>query len=114
LVSLHSCYIGFAGAAPQHNVIGLYGLEYRFIQSDSVGICNTLGNNNKPMCVSKQKVLMNMGPISNGCRDGKMKISITCVRIKDCRHELRRAARSTLQRVQKCIEDGGETFENLL
>ena len=38
----------------------------------------------------------------------------TCVRIKDRRHELRRATRSTLQRVYKCIEVGGGIFENLL
>jgi hypothetical protein len=30
------------------------------------------------------------------------------------RHELRRAKRSTLQRVHKCIEIGGGIFENLL
>jgi len=30
------------------------------------------------------------------------------------RHELRRATRSTLQRVHKCIEVGGDIFENLL
>ena len=35
------------------------------------------------------------------------------VRINDRRHELRRATRSTLQRVHKCIEVGG-IFENLL
>jgi hypothetical protein len=33
-----------------------------------------------------------------------------CVRLKDRRHELRRATRSTLQR----IELGGGIFENLL
>jgi hypothetical protein len=31
LVSLHDCYIGFAAAAPHHNVIGPSGLEYRLI-----------------------------------------------------------------------------------
>jgi hypothetical protein len=31
LVSLHYCYIGFAGAAPQFNSIGPYWFEYRFI-----------------------------------------------------------------------------------
>jgi len=37
-----------------------------------------------------------------------------CVRkTLEC-HELRRATRSTLQRVHKCIEDGGGIFENLL
>ena len=36
------------------------------------------------------------------------------VRINERRHELRRATRSTLQRVQKCIEVGGGIFENLL
>jgi len=36
------------------------------------------------------------------------------VRIKDRRHELRRATRSTPQLVHKCIEVGGGTFENLL
>ena len=34
--------------------------------------------------------------------------------IKDRRHGLRRATRSTLQRVRKCIEVGGGIFENLL
>ena len=42
------------------------------------------------------------------------RINIACVRIKDRRHELRRATRSTLQRVHKCIEVGGGIFENLL
>ena len=41
-------------------------------------------------------------------------INNACVRIKDRRHELRRATRSTLQRVHKCIEAGGGIFENLL
>ena len=36
------------------------------------------------------------------------------VSIKDGRHNLRRATRSTLQRVHKCIEVGGGIFENLL
>ena len=36
------------------------------------------------------------------------------IRIKDRRHELRRATRSTLQRVHKRIEVGGGIFENLL
>ena len=36
------------------------------------------------------------------------------VRINDRRHELRRATRSTLQRVHKFIEVGGGIFENLL
>ena len=37
-----------------------------------------------------------------------------CVRkTLEC-HELRRATRSTLQRVHKCSEVGGGTFENLL
>jgi hypothetical protein len=31
LVYLHDCSIRFAGAAPQHNAIGLYGLQNRFI-----------------------------------------------------------------------------------
>jgi hypothetical protein len=31
LVSLHDCYIGFAGAAPQLNSIGPYRFEYCFI-----------------------------------------------------------------------------------
>ena len=39
---------------------------------------------------------------------------VACVRIKDRRHELRRATRSNLQRVHKCIEVGGGIFENLL
>ena len=42
------------------------------------------------------------------------RINSACVRIKDRRHELRRATRSTLQRVHKCIEVGGGIFENLL
>jgi len=37
-------------------------------------------------------------------------INNACVRIKDRRHELRRATRSTLQRVHKCIEVGGGIF----
>jgi len=36
------------------------------------------------------------------------------VRINNRRHELRRATRSTLQRVHKCIEVGGGIFEKLL
>jgi len=36
------------------------------------------------------------------------------VRINDRRHELRRATRSTLQRVHKCFEVGGGIVENLL
>ena len=31
LVSLHDCYIGFAGATPQFDAIGPYRLEYCFI-----------------------------------------------------------------------------------
>ena len=31
LVSLHDCYTGFAGAAPQFISIGPYRFEYRFI-----------------------------------------------------------------------------------
>ena len=42
------------------------------------------------------------------------RINIACVRMKDRRHELRHATRSTLQRVHKCIEVGGGIFENLL
>jgi len=42
------------------------------------------------------------------------RINNACARIKDRRHKLRRATRSTLQRVQKCIEVGGGIFENLL
>ena len=42
------------------------------------------------------------------------RINNACVRIKDGRHELRRATLSTLQRVHKCIEAGGTIFENLL
>jgi hypothetical protein len=40
--------------------------------------------------------------------------TLECVRVKDRRHELRRATRTTLQRVHKCIEFGGGIFENLL
>ena len=42
------------------------------------------------------------------------RINNACVHIKDRRHELRRATRSTLQRVHKFIEVGGGFFENLL
>ena len=42
------------------------------------------------------------------------RINNACVHIKDRRHELRHATRSTLQRVHKCIEVGGGIFENLL
>jgi len=42
------------------------------------------------------------------------RINIACVCIKDRRHELRHATRSTLQRVRKRIEVGGGIFENLL
>ena len=42
------------------------------------------------------------------------RINNACVRLKVRRHELRRATRSTLQRVHKCIEVGGGIFENLL
>jgi len=42
------------------------------------------------------------------------RINNVCVRINDRRHELRRATRSTLQRVHKCIEVGSGIFENLL
>ena len=48
------------------------------------------------------------------CADLVARINNVCVRIKDRRHELRRATRSTLQRVDKCIEVGGGIFENLL
>ena len=48
------------------------------------------------------------------CADLVARINNTCVRIKDRRHELRRATHSTLQRVHKCIEVGGGIFENLL
>jgi hypothetical protein len=47
------------------------------------------------------------------CADVAARINIACVRT-DSRHELRRATRSTLQRVHKCIEVGGGIFENLL
>ena len=42
------------------------------------------------------------------------RINNACVPIKDRRHELRRATRSNLQRVHKCIEVGGGIFEYLL
>ena len=42
------------------------------------------------------------------------RINIACVRIKDRRHELRHATRSTLQRVHKFIEVGGGIFEKFL
>lgn len=48
------------------------------------------------------------------CADLVARINNACVRIKDRRHELRRTTRSTLQRVDKCIEVGGGIFENLL
>ena len=41
-------------------------------------------------------------------------VCAACFRINDGRHELRRATRSILQRVHKCIEVGGGIFENLL
>jgi len=41
------------------------------------------------------------------------RINNAYVRINDRRHELRRATRSTLQRVHKCNEVGGGIFENL-
>jgi len=47
------------------------------------------------------------------CDDLVARITSACVRIKDRRHELWRATRSTLQRVHKCIEVGGGIFENL-
>ena len=47
------------------------------------------------------------------CADLVARINNACVRM-DRRHELRRATRSTLQRVDKCIEVGGGIFENLL
>ena len=48
------------------------------------------------------------------CADFVTRINNACVRIKDCRHELRRATLITLQRVHKCIEVCGGIFENLL
>ena len=48
------------------------------------------------------------------CADLVACINIACVHIKDRHHELRRATRSTLQRVHKCIEVGGGISENLL
>jgi len=41
-------------------------------------------------------------------------VANACVHINDRRHELRRATRSTLQRVHNFIEVGGGIFENLL
>ena len=94
--------------------------------------------------ILSKKVHMNMGPTLNGYRDivkedtdhpastnsnyiisnitTKVdtradlvaRVNNACVRIKDRRHELRRATHSTLQRVHKCIEVGGGIFENLL
>ena len=40
-------------------------------------------------------------------------INNACVHIKDRCHELRRATRSTLQRVHKCVEVGGCIYESL-
>ena len=48
------------------------------------------------------------------CVANVARINNACVRIKDRRHELRRATRSTMQHVHKCIEVGGGIFENLL
>jgi len=48
------------------------------------------------------------------CAANVARINNACVHIKDRRHELRRATRSTLQRVHKFIEVGGGFFENLL
>jgi hypothetical protein len=56
------------------------------------------------MCDPKQKVPMNTGPILDGYQD------MAYVRIKDRRHELRFAIRSTQQCVHKCIEVGGGIF----
>ena len=44
----------------------------------------------------------------------RVAVCAACFRINDRRLELRRATRSTLQRVHKCIEVGGGIFENLL
>ena len=76
---------------------------YNVIQEESAILWEMI------VCVILSKnVHMNMGPILNGYRD------MACVRIKDRRHELRRATRSTLQHIHKCIEVGGGIFENLL
>ena len=89
-----------------------------YIQGDSGGICNTLGNDS--MCDSKQKSSYGHGSDferlpSYGTRaDLVARINNAFVRIKDRRHELRRATRSTLQRVHKSIEVGGGIFEHLL
>ena len=48
------------------------------------------------------------------CADLVARINNACVHIKDRRHELRRATRSSLQHVDKSIEVGGGIFENLL
>jgi len=50
----------------------------------------------------------------NTCADLVARINNAWVRIKDRRHELRRATLSTLQCVHKCIKVGGGIFESLI
>ena len=72
------------------------------------------------MCDSKQKCSYEHGSDferlpSYGTRaDLVARINNACIRIKDRRHELRRATRINLQRVHKCIEVGGGIFEHFL
>ena len=103
---------------------------YRVIQEESAILWETI-----VCVILSKKVHMNMGPILNGYRDMVKedtdhpastnsnyvinnittkvdtradlvaRINNACVRIKDRRHELRGATRSTLQRVHKCIEN---------
>jgi hypothetical protein len=81
----------------------IWEILYRMIQEESAILWEII------VCVIlSKKVNMNTGPILNGYRD------MACVSIKDRRHELRRATRSTLHRVHKCIEVGGGIFENSL
>ena len=119
-------------------------LEYsRQIQGDSGGIFNTLGNDTT-CDFKQKSLYQHGSDFERLPRYGKKKIppwisvygddwkgevfrtkvdtrtdlvariNNTCGRIKDRRHELRRATSSTLQRVRKCIEVGGVIFENLL
>jgi len=58
----------------------LRGVRDYYIQGDSGGICNILGNDST--CDSKQKVQMNMGPILNGYRD-----MVKRIYAPSCEHE---------------------------
>jgi len=85
-----------------------YMILYRVIQEESAVLWEMI------VCVIlSKKVHMNMHRNTKGESPCVANVK-NCVRIKDRLHELRRAPRSTLQRVHKCIEGGGGIFENLL